>query len=68
MRWQVHFGFGDLQYLNYLDRISGVFENFSALALKQNYTDVEINRAYYLGGALASDWCWNKLTQQIEPV
>lgn len=60
LRWQKHQGFGDLQYFNILERMSPLFETADSLVLKSDYDASLIDRSYYLGGALASDWLWDE--------
>lgn len=64
LRWQTHYGFGDLQYINILERMHSLFQDFDDLVLKPdlNKSVVEslIDRNYILGGAKVKDWYWDE--------
>ncbi|WP_323757449.1 hypothetical protein [Roseivirga sp.] len=65
LKWQKYYGFGDLQYINYLNRLSPLLEKGQAITLKQNYHSTPIDRNYFLGGALVSEWEWDEDHQEI---
>ncbi|PIQ47076.1 MAG: hypothetical protein COW03_17300 [Cytophagales bacterium CG12_big_fil_rev_8_21_14_0_65_40_12] len=66
LKWQHLFGFGDLQYLKYLENLKPIFKDFENLELKRDFDSSMIKRDYYLGGANASDWLWDDELQEIK--
>lgn len=67
LQWQEYYGFGDLQYINYLKRLSPILDVESTITLKHNYRSAQIDRNYFLGGALVSEWEWNEEDQELKP-
>ena len=75
LRWQAHYGFGDLQYFQILDRLAPLFESGEILslkpeveaALKQQKPIEMIDRGYFLGGAKANEWQWDVNTNELIP-
>jgi len=67
LKWQEYYGFGDLQYINYLERLSPMMDINQTIILKENYRSAQIDRNYFLGGALVSEWEWNEDHQEIRP-
>jgi hypothetical protein len=65
LKWQHLFGFGDLQYLKYLDKLKPLFKDFESLELKRSFDSNSILRDYHLGGATAADWVWDEELQEI---
>ena len=61
LRWQEHYGFGDLQYFNTISYLKPVLEHLKNEKQVPNKPSVEklLSRAYKLGGAQAKDWYWN---------
>ncbi|KYG76663.1 hypothetical protein [Roseivirga echinicomitans] len=66
LQWQEYYGFGDLQYINYLHRLSAILDINQTITIKENYRSAQIDRNYYLGGALVSEWEWDEETQEIK--
>lgn len=73
LRWQQHYGFGDLQYFQVLERMEPLFEEGEKLVLKaevsaalnaQKPLDM-INRDYFLGGTKANKWQWDVNTNEL---
>ncbi|OEK06311.1 hypothetical protein [Roseivirga misakiensis] len=60
LRWQTHQGFGDLQYINILNRMAPIFKDFDKLELPTQIDSQLISRNYFLGGADISAWRWDK--------
>tara|TARA_R100000005_G_C5002917_1_gene210799 strand:- start:5290 stop:6210 length:921 start_codon:yes stop_codon:yes gene_type:complete len=67
LKWQEFYGFGDLQYINYLNRMAPIFQSKEPFKLKANYNSTLIDRNYFLGGALVSEWVWDENNQEIRP-
>lgn len=71
LEWQRYHGFGDLQYINILNRLKPLFEDFETLVLKSklNKDEIEslVNRDYTLGGAKLSDWYWDDQEKTLVP-
>lgn len=65
LKWQNLFGFGDLQYLVYLERMKPLFKDFENLELAEQLDSGLINREYNLGGASVADWLWDESLQEI---
>jgi hypothetical protein len=65
LKWQHLFGFGDLQYLKYLERLKPLFKDFENLELKTSFASSIIKRDYHLGGANAANWVWDDELQEI---
>ena len=63
LRWQLYYGFGDLQYFQILERLRPLFSDFEKLSLKDNLdkktVESLIDRNYILGGAKVADWYWD---------
>lgn len=72
LRWQEHYGFGDLQFFQVLDRMEPLLTKAGQTDLKPEFRDLlakgspvsAINRNYVLGGAKVADWQWD--TQKNE--
>ena len=69
------FGFGDLQFFNYLDHLNPLLEETeNGLQLNQVGREVlqgkrsfrPLRKDFYLGGANIRDWCWNPHKKQLE--
>ncbi len=71
LRWQQFQGFGDSQYLNILEVLKPLFEDFDALKLSSNLNKTSIDellkRDQKLGGARLSDWCWDDQEKTLIP-
>lgn len=65
LQWQEYYGFGDLQYINYLSRLIPILDIKQPFKLKENYSSAQIDRNYFLGGALLSEWEWDEGNQKI---
>jgi hypothetical protein len=66
LKWQQIYGFGDLQYLQYLEQLKPLFDDFENLGLKADFSSVEIDRNYKLGGVKVADWLWDENEQTIK--
>lgn len=72
LRWQEHYGFGDLQFFQVLDRMETLLTKAAQTDLKPEFRDLlakgspvsAIDRNYFLGGAKVADWQWD--TQKNE--
>jgi len=75
LRWQAHHGFGDLQYFQIVNRMAPLFEEGENLRLKPEVDESLaqqkslnlISRDYFLGGAKANEWQWDKNTNELTP-
>ena len=67
LQWQEYYGFGDLQYINYLRRLTPIHDINRTITLKENYRSAQIDRNYFLGGALVNEWEWDEDHQEIRP-
>ena len=69
LRWQEHYGFGDLQYFNTISYLKPVLEHQEDEKQVPNKQSVEklLSRAYKLGGAQAKDWYWNDKEKVLIP-
>ncbi|MFT6873256.1 MAG: hypothetical protein ACJAVN_002275 [Roseivirga sp.] len=71
LSWQRYHGFGDQQYINVLNRLKPLFEDFETLVLKSKLNKEEIeklvNRDNRLGGAKLSDWYWDDQEKTLIP-
>ncbi|MCE7994173.1 MAG: DUF1835 domain-containing protein [Roseivirga sp.] len=72
LRWQEHYGFGDLQFFQVLDRLDPLLTKTPQIDLKPGFKDLlanntpvrSIDRDYFLGGTQVADWQWD--TQKNE--
>ncbi|MFY0593781.1 hypothetical protein [Roseivirga sp.] len=67
LRWQTHQGFGDLQYINILERMKPVFNDFEKLDLPSEPDSSLISRDYFLGGANVNEWLWDMEEETLIP-
>lgn len=73
--WQTHYGFGDSQYFQVLDRMESLFEPGEDLVVREavkHQLAAEkplnlINRNYFLGGAKAGEWYWDDKMNELIP-
>lgn len=65
LQWQKFYGFGDLQYIDYLNKLAPLLQSKEPIKLKENYDSTQIDRNYFLGGALVSKWEWDNENQEI---
>ena len=70
LKWQVYYGFGDLQYFKKLKDLSPLFEDFDTLKLKSepelSNAINGLNRNYHLGGVKVANWVYNEGTKEVE--
>ncbi|NVK86361.1 MAG: DUF1835 domain-containing protein [Cytophagia bacterium] len=72
LRWQEHYGFGDLQYFNTINYLKPLFEDFETLKLK---TEPELSSAIQsldrnmkLGGASLDQWQFDANSEELKSV
>lgn len=73
LRWQVHYGFGDLQFSQVLNRLLPILTKGSEIDLKNEIKEFlkedevidTIDRNYYLGGAYVAQWQWNEQKNEL---
>ncbi len=69
LRWQSHYGFGDLQYFNTLEFLKSVLEinRGDDLEAYKSELTTHLNRDYKLGGANVSQWIWDTNEKALTP-
>jgi hypothetical protein len=65
LHWQETYGFGNLQYLNYLEKLRPIFNHFEELTLNSISDSSSIDRDYQMGGVNVKDWVWDEVLEEI---
>ena len=69
LKWDAHYGFGDLQYfkvLKYLEPLLILLGDDNNEILKTKVEEL-LDRDYELGGATVSKWCWDSNERALIP-
>lgn len=73
LRWQEHYGFGDLQFFQALERLNPILEKDTQINLRAGIADLlsteqaldAIDRNYILGGAKVADFQWDEKINEL---
>lgn len=71
LKWQKHYGFGDLQYFLILKSMKGLFSDYATLQLKEDLSFLHVekmmDRNQQLGGACLKDWVYDVNEKTLTP-